>query len=89
MPLAERNRTARYKDVTEEKAEGATFTPKRLAAFVARGRRGRRGRPKGSVRPKGSAEGGRRGRRGRPKAAEGAEGVAEGVGRRGRPKGSV
>jgi len=36
MPLTHKKATARYKYVTEEKADGATFTPERLARFVAR-----------------------------------------------------
>lgn len=36
MALAQRNMVARYKYVTEEKADGATFTPRGLAGFVAR-----------------------------------------------------
>ncbi len=36
MALAQRNMVARYKSVTEEKADGATFTPRGLAGFVAR-----------------------------------------------------
>jgi adenine-specific DNA-methyltransferase len=35
MPVAQRRAPARYKYVTEEKADGATFTPSRLAGFVA------------------------------------------------------
>jgi hypothetical protein len=36
MALAQRRTSARYKYVTEEKTGGATFTPNRLASFVAR-----------------------------------------------------
>lgn len=37
MPLALKKSTpVRYKHVTEEKADGATFTPEKLAGFVAR-----------------------------------------------------
>ena len=35
MALAQRRTPARYKCVTEEKADGATFTPGKLASFVA------------------------------------------------------
>lgn len=34
--LAQAVSTTRYQDVTEEKAGGATYTPKPLADFVAR-----------------------------------------------------
>ncbi|MGA2594900.1 MAG: N-6 DNA methylase, partial [Bryobacteraceae bacterium] len=36
MALAQRKQPVRYKHVPEEKADGATFTPERLAGFVAR-----------------------------------------------------